>query len=224
MQSDQLARTNLNDAVEGAVREMIVDGVLEAGARLNEVHLAERLGVSRTPLREALNRLAAEGAVEARPRFGYFVAPLTLEDFEHSYDIRPVLDPEALRMAGLPPPTRIEALEHLNAELWRTKSAVARIALDDAWHLALIDHCPNRVLLGLIRTMMVRTRRYELVWARAHDASAVVEDGHARILNELRSDNLAGACAALRDNLSCAKPTIAAWLKARISGEDGASS
>ena len=45
------------------------------------VHLAAQLGVSRTPLREALGRLTAEGAVEARPRFGYFVRPLTVAEF-----------------------------------------------------------------------------------------------------------------------------------------------
>ena len=161
--------------------------------------------------------------LETRPRIGYFVAPLTLEDFEQSYDIRPVLDPEALRLAGLPSPAQIDTLARLNAELRRTKSAVARIALDDQWHLALIEDCPNRVLLGLIQNMMVRTRRYELVWARTHDAGPVVQDGHALILSHLRAGDLHSACAALRENLSSAKPTIAAWLKSRGAGEGGAS-
>jgi DNA-binding GntR family transcriptional regulator len=74
---------------------MIVDGVLGAGEHVNEVHLAARLGASRTPLREALNRLVAEGALDARPRLGYFVKRLTLDEFDQLYDIRPLLDPEA---------------------------------------------------------------------------------------------------------------------------------
>lgn len=194
---------------------MIVDGALAAGERLNEVHLAAQLGVSRTPLREALNRLVAEGAVEARPRLGYFVKPLTLEEFEQLYDLRPLLEPEALRLAGLPSPERIEVLERLNKKLSHAKSAAARIALDDAWHLALIDHCPNRVLVGIIQNMMLRTKRYEMAWMREEHGAARAGDSHAEIMRQLRVRRLKDACAALRENLSGAKPVIAAWLKAR---------
>ena len=90
-----VARENISDSVANAVRNMIVDGQLPAGERINEVHLSAALGVSRTPLREALNRLAQEGTLINRPRIGYTVRPLTLEEFEQVYDVRPLLDPEA---------------------------------------------------------------------------------------------------------------------------------
>lgn len=219
MQLESVDRTNLNDAAEAAIRAMIVDGALSAGERLNEVHLAARLGVSRTPLREALNRLVAEGAVEARPRLGYFVKPLTLEEFEQLYDIRPLLDPEALCSAGLPAPERIDVLERLNQRMMRAKSATARIALDDEWHVALIDHCPNRVLVGIIQNMMLRTKRYELAWMREAAGVAQAGDAHGEIIHQLRARRLKDACAALRENLSSAKPVIAAWLKTRAMGK-----
>ena len=85
--------STLRNGCQGAFRE---------GDRLNEVHLAAQLGVSRTPVREALNRLAAEGALDSRPRIGYSVKPLTEAEFTQLYDVRPILDPAALRMAGLP--------------------------------------------------------------------------------------------------------------------------
>jgi len=219
MQLAHVDRANLNDAVEATLRGMIVDGSLSAGVRLNEVHLAAGLGVSRTPVREALNRLMAEGAVEARPRLGYFVKPLTLEEFEQLYDIRPLLDPEALRLAGLPPSSQIEVLERLNQRIARAKTAAARMALDDEWHLALIDRCTNRVLIELIQNMMVRTKRYELAWMREADSAETANDGHALIIQHLRAGRLGDACAALYSNLSSAKPTIAAWLAARKMGE-----
>lgn len=219
MQVTFVDRTNLNDAVEAALRVMIVDGSLAAGEHLNEVRLAAGLGVSRTPVREALNRLMAEGAVEARPRLGYFVKPLTLEEFENLYDIRPLLDPEALRLAGLPSAAHIEALERLNHRIARAKTAPARMALDDEWHSTLIDRCANRVLLELIQVMMARTKRYELAWMREADSAAVTSDGHAAIIQHLRAGQLGDACAALRENLSSAKPAIAAWLQAREVGE-----
>src|SRR5262245_12437793 len=77
-----LERANISDAAASAVRAMIIEGELSEGERINEVHLAEKLGVSRTPLREALNRLAAEGTIFARPRLGYYVRPLTLAELE----------------------------------------------------------------------------------------------------------------------------------------------
>jgi DNA-binding GntR family transcriptional regulator len=219
MQIVRVDRTNLNDTVEATLRGMIVDGALAAGERLNEVHLAAGLGVSRTPVREALNRLMAEGAVEARPRLGYFVKPLTLEEFEQLYDIRPLLDPEALRLAGLPPPSHIEALERLNQRIARAKTATARMAFDDEWHLTLIDRCTNRVLVELIQSMMVRTKRYELAWMREAGSAETANYGHAEIIQHLRAGQLSDACVALGENLSCAKPAIAAWLKARKVGE-----
>src|SRR2546421_11300111 len=99
-------RDNISDSVAAELRRRIVDCRLPAGERINEVHLSQQLGVSRTPLREALARLAHEGALETIPRIGYFVRPLTREEFEQIYSIRPILDPEALRLAGLPSPDR----------------------------------------------------------------------------------------------------------------------
>jgi hypothetical protein len=105
-----LVRPNLSGPVADRLREMIVDNRLQAGERINEVHLSARLGVSRTPLREALIRLEAEGALASFPRSGFFVRPLTLAEFEQIYPMRALLDPEALRLAGLPSPKRLERL------------------------------------------------------------------------------------------------------------------
>src|SRR5512145_3527967 len=103
-----LIRDNLSDSIALKLRNLIVDGHLPAGARINEVHLSQQLGVSRTPLREALARLAQEGALRSVARIGYFVRPLTVEEFDQLYDIRPILDPEALRLAGLPSRERMQ--------------------------------------------------------------------------------------------------------------------
>ncbi|HET9231607.1 MAG TPA: GntR family transcriptional regulator, partial [Vitreimonas sp.] len=154
----QLERANIADSAVEAVRTMIVDGALPEGDRINEVHLAQKLGVSRTPLREALNRLASEGALTSAPHLGFFVRPLTLEEFQQVYTIRPLLDPEALRLAGLPSAAKLDRLERINAKLGKAASERA-ITLDDQWHLELIGDCPNRVLIELIENNILRTRR-----------------------------------------------------------------
>ncbi|MCC7142821.1 MAG: GntR family transcriptional regulator [Candidatus Eisenbacteria bacterium] len=194
---------------------MIVDGRLPAGERLNEVHLAERLGVSRTPLREALNRLVTEGAIEARPGRGYVVKPLSIEEFEQLYALRPILDPAALRLAGLPSFSRISKLGKLNQELRTARGADAAIELDDAWHQELLAGCPNQILLELIVGITRRTRRYELALMREARLVNQAGDDHERILAALRARDLDAACAALERNLKSGRAPIVAWLRAR---------
>ena len=122
---ESITRDNISDSVAVALRNMIVDGRLPAGERINEVHLSAQLGVSRTPLREALAMLVLEGALRSIPRIGHFVRDLTLEEFEQIYDIRPLLDPEALRLSGLPSRERMESLRELNDKIERTRYEIA---------------------------------------------------------------------------------------------------
>ena len=210
-----LVRENVSDKVAAALRAMIVDGRLVAGERINEVHLAASLGVSRTPLREALSGLFSEGALTSAPGRGYTVKALTLAEFEQVYAIRPILDPEALRLAGIPSRVQIERLERLNQKLASASGSETVIALDDEWHLALLADCPNQVLVELIKTFILRTRRYEIGLMReARQVRRGTED-HVRILTALREGNLKAACAALKRNLQSGRADIVTWLSRR---------
>ena len=211
----RIDRRNISEAVAAAVREMIVSGALEPGTRVNEVQLAARLGVSRTPLREALGRLVAEGALRTVPRSGTWVRELTLEEVDQLYPIRALLDPAALELAGIPPAERLTRLSALNREIARETDAARVIELDDRWHLELLAGCPNRVLIELIEQLIQRTRRYELALMRGrHNVQRATGD-HARILRLLRSGDLAGACSALRQNMQSGVEPIRAWLRSR---------
>ena len=215
MQSETITRDNISDSVAVAVRNMIVDGRLPAGERINEVHLSTQLGVSRTPLREALAKLVLEGALRSIPRIGYFVRELSLREFEQIYDIRPLLDPEALRLSGLPSQGRMERLRQLNDKIERTRDANAIIDLDDEWHLELIADCPNKVLIDLIKQIIQRTRRYEIALMREQKNVAVATANHKSIMAALRKRDLDAACSALRNNLQTGREPIVKWLKAR---------
>jgi len=212
---ESIARDNISDSVAVALRNMIVDGRLPAGERINEVHLSAQLGVSRTPLREALAKLAQEGALRSIPRIGYFVRELTLEEFEQLYDIRPLLDPEALRLSGLPSRECMERLRELNDKIERTRDANTIIDLDDEWHMELIADCPNKVLIDLVKQFIQRTRRYEIALMREQRNVAVATANHKSIMAALRRRDLEAACAALRINLQTGREPIVAWLKTR---------
>jgi DNA-binding GntR family transcriptional regulator len=210
-----IVRDNISDAVAIELRHMIVDGRLPAGERINEVHLSQQLGVSRTPLREALARLAQEGALRHVARIGYFVRPLTLEEFEQIYAIRPLLDPEGLRLAGLPSTDRLERLQEINDQIRSERDADRIIDLDDEWHLELIADCPNKVLIELILQFIQRTRRYEIALMREHRNVLVAVANHDNIMTAIGRGDLEAACAALRTNLQTGRPPIVEWLTAR---------
>ena len=223
MQSTALALVrdnNISDSVALEVRNMIVDGRLPAGERINEVHLAQLLGVSRTPLREALHHLAHEGALSSAPRIGYFVRPLTLEEFREIYPIRPLLDPEALRLAGVPSKQRLQHLRDINERLESAQGSNAIIELDDEWHLELISGCNNKVLIDLIKQFIQRTRRYEIALMRDRKNVSFACAEHRRIMAALSRRDLDRACAALRSNLETGYAPIVSWLEARTLGKD----
>jgi DNA-binding GntR family transcriptional regulator len=210
-----IERISTTGAVADRVRAMIADGVLPAGERINEVHLSRELGVSRTPLREALARLVPEGAVSHAPHIGYFVKPLTLDEFEPLYAMRAILDPAALEAAGVPSAERIRSLWALNARLEASTDVTEALNLDDAWHRELIAGCPNFILLELIEQFMLRTRRYEVALMRERPQVAAAVEEHRRILRALEQADLAGACAALRDNMTRGAEPMRVWLQGR---------
>jgi DNA-binding GntR family transcriptional regulator len=208
-------RQNISEELANTIRQMVVDGVIEPGSRINEVHLARELGVSRTPLREAIARLVREDALVTVPRVGAFVRPLSVEEFDQIYPIRSLLDPEALRLGGLPSRQHIDRLERLNARIGAASDHDTTIALDDEWHLLLIDECPNKVLIELIQKFMRRTRRYELALMREQQQVHLATDTHSKIIAALRRGELEAATKMLKHNLETGGEPIRRWLLER---------
>jgi DNA-binding GntR family transcriptional regulator len=213
--AETIKRKRLSDYVEAAIRRLIVDQELVEGARINEVHLAKLLGVSRTPLREALARLQSEGAIEAQTHHGYYVKPLTLEEFDQIYELRPILDPAALRMAGIPNADTINELVRLNEQLEAEQDGEVAIDLDDKWHRMLLSACPNKILIEMITGICARTRRYELMLMREQPQRERAAGEHHQILDALHRSDLEAACVALEQNMRSGKAPITAWLRDR---------
>lgn len=113
---DRLNIASVVDQVYTAIRERITSGSLARGARVHQEDLAEELGVSRTPVREALRRLAAEGLVEMRTNRGARVADVDQAGMRVSYEARTVIEPGAARLA---------AAQRLDEPLARMRAAVA---------------------------------------------------------------------------------------------------
>ncbi len=185
---------------------------MAAGERINEVHLASLLEVSRTPIREALTRLVSEGFVAAKPRRGFFVQDLDDVDIERLYQIRAVLDPAALELGGLPAPDTLSELERINEEILQTRGDPSRtVDVDDRWHLTLLAHCPNEILLDLVRQFMARTRPFEHAYMRESCNVQTVVHEHRAIASFLAREDLPGACEALSQNMQSAIAPLLQW-------------
>lgn len=96
-----IGHSNLTDKVYRRIRDAILDGVLTAGERLVCADIAERFGVSSTPVRESLVRLRREGFIRTFPRKGTYVNSFSEKDWKEIYDIREVLEGLAARMAAI---------------------------------------------------------------------------------------------------------------------------
>lgn len=148
------------------LRTEILEGRLEPGAELIEVALAEQLGVSRGPLREAIGRLAAEGLVTVSPRRGAVVRSLSKEEFLELYQVREALERMAVQLA-VPRLTaeQVEELAALNEEM-QAHAAGNKVEsffeANRAFHARLLEASGNRKLEELYRQLLDQLGRYRL--------------------------------------------------------------
>src|SRR4029079_670380 len=153
IQNTKMALAMLNvrvrDRVRDEVRDRIVGGRLKGGEHLEEASLAAALGVSRTPLREALFALAEEGLVISRPHRGFVVAPADRQAVRDLYPILGSLEALAVEISGEALRADVPALREINARLQASPRARAANA-DRAFHAAPRRRCPNSRLVEML--------------------------------------------------------------------------
>lgn len=181
--------------------EDIARGDLAPGARLRETELAERLGISRTPVREAIRQLEADGLVAHIPRQGATIRQLDYPEVMELYEMRTVLEGTAARLAArAASELELDELEALNAELSRASGRAAYV-LNRQFHMTLLDAAKNRYLIksvqSLQKTLLIIGQSTLMDATRAADAVAE----HARVLQALRARDGAQAEALMRDHI-----------------------
>ena len=197
------------DQVYQTLRGHLRDGTIVSGQPLQEVQLAEKLGVSRTPVREALTRLASEGLLASDGR-SFVVPSLSLEDVDDIYEVRFLLEPAAMRrVAELTPAAAVrapidEALAAASAA-YKTNDAdafrEANIRFRNAW-IALV---PNRRLVRAIEQYADHMMRIRALTLGDQKVRTIVIKGLKRIAEALAAGNGDDAATAMRDHLGEAK-------------------
>ncbi|MFN4058429.1 MAG: GntR family transcriptional regulator [Roseinatronobacter sp.] len=132
----------------------IRSGQLAPGARLREVELAERLGISRTPVREAIRLLEVDGLVEHLPRQGASLRRLAYTEVMELYEMRAVLEGTAARLASRSASDlELRELAEINAEMINAENPADTSRLNRLFHAALINAAKNRYLQRAIASM-----------------------------------------------------------------------
>lgn len=176
--------TPLREQVYDAISEMIIAQELRPGEHLVETELANHLGVSRQPVREALQRLQTEGWVDLRPAHGAFVHVPTDEEADQLLTVRTLLEVESARLAaknGTPEQVeQLRALQQTGVDALAADDEEGMVAANAALHAHVVTMSGNSVLADLIASVDRRVRWYYLPIARSRGKDAW--DEHAGLI------------------------------------------
>lgn len=180
---------SLADQAYDEIKKRIFDFDLMPGDRLSETDLAQQIDVSRTPLRQALQRLQHEGFVEAIPKVGWLIPRLNFEKFDELYDFRVLIECFAVRCLCSFAKDRSE-LQGL-CKAWqvpvreRLKDHLEVGALDETFHLKMVEFTGNREMLRTYREITERMRIIRRLDFYKPERIAATYDEHGKILSAI---------------------------------------
>lgn len=183
----------LHQAAYERLKTAIKLAKLQPGDLLSEGRIAKALGISRTPAREAIRRLAQEGLLQVIPGRAIAVAAPSIQDVLDALDIRELLEPELTRLAaeGFPRKAR-ELLQESTKTMERAAQADDRLAwskADTVWHETLSNYCPNKLLGQLV--LEARNRVVGIVFQDYYSSPYLVEgtQEHRAIVDAILADD-----------------------------------
>lgn len=187
----------LREVVFETIRNAIISGSLKPGERLMEVQMAERLGVSRTPIREAIRKLELEGLIIMLPRKGAFVADLSVKDLTEVLEIRAALEGLAAGLAV----TRINESEIEELEIIALKFNKAieiddiqeLIALDIQFHETIFKASRNERLIQLNSNLREQVQRFREMYLKKANRSKETAKEHNDLLEAISSRDISKA-------------------------------
>ena len=179
---------SLADQAYRQLKQLIFDFTLMPGDRCSESELAQRLSVSRTPLRQALQRLERDGFLQVSPKVGWKVAPLDFDVFDELYDLRILIECDAaMRLAECEDRPVLAALAEvwLRPEAERLSDGATVGQLDEQFHLQLVQASGNREMARVHREITERIRIIRRLDFTKPARVAATYDEHAGILRAI---------------------------------------
>ena len=207
----------LRDVVFNTLRQAILKGELEPGERLMEIQLADRLGVSRTPIREAIRKLELEGLVLMIPRKGAEVAKISEKSLRDVLEVRRSLEELAIeRACQRMTDDDIRDLEEAqNAFRIAINSgdAMSMAETDEHYHDIIYNGTGNNRLVQILNNLREQMYRYRLEYIKDADKRQVLVIEHDNILKAIRGRHVAEAKTAIREHIDNQEITVSKNLK-----------
>lgn len=202
----------LREVVFENIRTAIQSGELRPGERLMEVQLAESLGVSRTPVREAIRKLEKAGLVTITPRRGVYVAEISLEDTENILEIRGCLEGKAAELAAIrmTADQKQELKNCLEAFVAHMKANRMKEALreDLQFHLIIRKASKNQQLIQILEDLSEQVNRFRMVYLKDAAEAPSLPEEHAKLLQALLDENPKAARKAMEAHMDSVKSII----------------
>ncbi|WP_029165232.1 GntR family transcriptional regulator [Aminiphilus circumscriptus] len=199
--------TTSADYVYQELRHRIITKQLKPGQRLPEVNIAVQMGVSRTPVREALRRLASEGLVLVIPNSGARLASPSRREIEDAYVVREQLESLAIRLAvGRLSDRHLRRLEETviaEERAFEEKNLELYLEVNESFHRIIAEASGNRVLADYVENILARTNVYIVFYDPFYDIEtnpSIAE--HRAIVNALRLRDEEKAVALMREHLA----------------------
>lgn len=195
----------LRDQIYSLVRRAIVTGRLSPGASINEIAVAERLGISRTPVREAVKKVGDEGLINVRAQAGTFVAPISRKQVSEAYVIRIALERESVRHAAeVITPAQVQSLRDLielhERSVRRSKFEDA-IDHDDTFHRSIADINGYSMLWKVVDMSKAQMDRCRLLALPSPGAGETTIEQHHAIVDALEAHDAGKAERAISEHL-----------------------
>ncbi len=191
----------LRDVVFNTLREAILKGDLKPGERLMELQLASKLGVSRTPIREAIRMLEQEGLAVTTPRKGAEVAKMTLKDMEDVLEIRDALDELAVRIAcqkiSDEQLRQLEDVKELFEKSTQTGNVKKIAEADVSFHDVIYEATGNPKLVTLLNNLREQVYRYRVEYIKDPKNYPTLIAEHEAILDSLKNRDVKNAVEAM---------------------------
>ncbi len=184
-----IARRSLHDEVVTRIRDMIIEGVLAPGTRVNETHLGQTLGVSRTPLREALKFLASEGLIELVTARGAIVKKFSAKDVRDMLDVLSVLEAFGARLACREASDgAIEEVRRIHdrmVERYAVRDRLEYFKLNHQIHTAFLRLSGNRALEDAHTSIQSRLKRIRYIGNQEPEKWAAAMAEHEEMITHL---------------------------------------
>lgn len=202
----------LRDVVFYTLRDAILKGELEPGERLMELDLAEKLGVSRTPIREAIRKLELEGLVKMAPRKGAEVAEITLDDLTDVLEVRKNLEDLAVELSCKKSTSEdIEQMKkcHENfKEALKSEDLTVMAEADEAFHNVIYNTTRNKRLMQILNNLREQMYRYRLEYIKDKRKRNTLVEEHSKIIQAISDRDVEEAKKAIRTHIVNQEKTI----------------